>query len=236
MMSICNKEIKSYFLSPIAYVLIGFFLVLSGYFFCGTTIGSGIATMEYTFVYMIIIFLVICPILTMRLISEEKKAGTEQLLFTSPLKLWDIVLGKYLAAMSVYIVILLITFIYPLILYYYSKIDLGPVLTGYIGIFLVGAAFISVGLFASSLTENQIIAGIVSFAILAIFASLEILVGVFSGAAGQVFEFLSILNRFFSNFQVGIIDASDIAYFISFIFIFLFLTIRVIEKRRWSKG
>lgn len=233
--AIYKKDLKSYFLSPIAYVSIGFFLILSSLFFYLSTIGTRIATMEFTFWDMMLFFLFIAPILTMRLIAEEKRAGTDQLLLTCPLRPINIVLGKYFAAFTVYLVMLLITIVFPAILYYYSKIDLGPVFSGYLGLILVGGAFISLGLFASSVTESQIIAGIIGIASLLLFWSLGWLGSTFEGNVKKVFESLTLTNHF-NSFQTGILDTGDIFYYLSFIFIFLYLTVRVIEKRKWSRG
>lgn len=234
MLAIYKKDLKAYFLSPIAYVSIGLFLMLSGLFFFLSTIGSQVATMEFAFGNMIFIFLIISPILTMKLIAEEKKTGTEQLLLTSPIELYKIVLGKYFAALTIYVITLVITFIYPAVLYYYSRIDLGPIISGYLGLLLIGAAFLSAGIFASSLTENQIIAGIVGYCILLISWSFTWIADMFQGTTTKVFEFLSIIDHF-NDFQIGIIDTSHIFYYISYAFVFLFLTVRVIEKRRWAK-
>lgn len=232
--AIYKKDLKSYFLSPIAYVLMGVYLTLSGLFFYISTIGSGVASMEYVFGNMIFVFLVISPILTMKLISEEKKTGTDQLLLTSPLRSHQIVLGKYFAALTVYFLIILITFIYPGILYFYSRIDLGPVFSGYLGILFIGAAFLSAGLFASSLSENQIISGVVGFCILLISWSINYLSTSFEGPIQSFIEYLSIIKHY-NEFEMGIIDLGNIVYYISYIAIFLFLTTGMVNKT-WSRG
>ncbi|MDP4267646.1 MAG: ABC transporter permease [Bacteroidota bacterium] len=236
MCAIYKRDLSSYFSSPTAYILIGIYLLTASYFFCISVFGSQTATMEYAFMYMFMIFLVISPILTMRLIAEEKKLGTDQLLLTSPLRIWDIVLGKFFAALTLYAVMMAVTLIFPAILYYYSKIDLGPVITGYIGLFLMGGAFISVGLFASSLTENQIISGIISFVILLLSVSLEAIATFAQGTVQALLNYLSLMRRFYENFQVGILDAGDVFYYLSFMFIFLLLTVSVIQRYRWTRG
>jgi len=190
--------------------------------------------MEYAFGNMIFIFLILSPILTMRTLTEEKKSGTNQLLLTSPIRLRSVVIGKYMAVLTVYAAMLLITFAYPIILYHYSKIDLGVVASGYFGILLIGAAFTSAGLFASSLTENQIVAAIIAFGILLLSWSMEWLAGLFQGILSKFFGFLSIINHF-NDFQLGIVDTGNIFYYLSYIFIFLYLTIRTVEKT-WSRG
>ena len=239
-MAVFKKDLKSYFLSPIAYVTIGIFLLILGILFYVSTIApsanSGEATMENAFWSMISILLVIIPILTMRLISEERKMGTDQLLLTSPLSSWNIVLGKYFAALIVFVTALVITFLYPAILYTYSepKIDLGLVAIGYLGVFLIGGAFIAVGLFVSSLTESQIIAGVVSFAILLVLSSLDWVGDFTSQITKTIFSYLAVTNHF-NDFSIGVLDTGNLFFYLSFIFVFLFLTVYVIEKS-WSKG
>lgn len=238
--AVFKKDLKSYFLSPIAYVTIGIFLLLLGIMFYISTIApsvsSGEATMENAFWNMISILLVIVPILTMKLIAEEKRAGTDQLLLTSPLNSWSIVLGKYFAALTVFITALVITFVYPAILYSYSepKIDISLVASGYLGMLLIGGAFISVGLFVSSLTENQVIAAVISFAILLILWALDWIGDVFSQVTKTIFSYLSITTHF-NDFSIGVLDTGNIFFYLSFIFVFLFLTVYIIE-RSWSKG
>lgn len=232
-LTIYKRELKSYFLSPLAYVLIGFFLLISGYFFATFVLSSQYALMTPVFGNMIFVFMFISPILTMKLLSEEMKNGTDQLLMTSPLTVTDMVLGKFFASLTVFISALVISFIYPLYLKIYSTPDFGPILTGYIGILLMGAAFLAVGIFASSLSENQLVAGVIGFSLLIIFWIISWLGDVFQGKTKTIAENISLLQRF-SNFQNGILNLNDIVFYLSFIIFFIFLTIMVVDKRRWS--
>lgn len=233
MLTIYKRELKSYFLSPLAYVLVGFLLLISGYFFATFVLSTQYALMSPVFGNMVFVFMFISPILTMRLISEEMKNGTDQLLMTSPLRITDMVLGKYFAALTVYTLSLVVSLIYPLYLKIYSTPDFGPILTGYIGTFLMGAAFISIGIFASSLTENQLIAGVIGFSILLLFWIVSWLGDVFQGTAKNIVDNISLLQRF-TNFQNGVLSLNDIVFYLSVIIFFVFVTIMVVDKRRWS--
>ncbi|MEG6567151.1 ABC transporter permease [Thermoanaerobacterium saccharolyticum] len=233
MLTIYKRELKSYFLSPLAYVLVGFLLLISGYFFATFVLSTQYALMSPVFGNTVFVFMFISPILTMRLISEEMKNGTDQLLMTSPLRITDMVLGKYFAALTVYTLSLVISLIYPLYLKIYSTPDFGPILTGYIGTFLMGAAFIAIGIFASSLTENQLIAGVIGFSILLFFWIVSWLGDVFQGIAKNIVDNISLLQRF-TNFQNGVLSLNDIVFYLSVIIFFVFVTIMVVDKRRWS--
>ncbi len=233
MLTIYKRELKSYFLSPLAYVLVGFLLLISGYFFATFVLSTQYALMSPVFGNTVFVFMFISPILTMRLISEEMKNDTDQLLMTSPLRITDMVLGKYFAALTVYTLSLVISLIYPLYLKIYSTPDFGPILTGYIGTFLMGAAFIAIGIFASSLTENQLIAGVIGFSILLFFWIVSWLGDVFQGIAKNIVDNISLLQRF-TNFQNGVLSLNDIVFYLSVIIFFVFVTIMVVDKRRWS--
>lgn len=230
---IYKREIKAYFLSPMAYVLLGFFLLLSGYFFSTFVLSTQYAMMGPILGNMLMAFMFISPILTMRLLAEEMKTGTDQLLMTSPITTTDIVIGKFLAAITVYLLGLVITFLYPIYLKLYASPDMGPIFTGYLGMLLAGGAFISVGLFASSLTENQMIAGVIGFALLLIFWIINWLGDAFQGVAKQIVQSISLLQRM-DSFQKGILSVNDIVFFLSFIVFFVFVSIMVVDKRRWS--
>lgn len=182
---------------------------------------------------MVTVFMFISPILTMRLISEDMKTGTDQLLLTSPVTVTDIVIGKFFSTVFVYLVALVITFLYPIYLKLYSSPDMGSIIAGYIGVFLIGVTFISIGLFASSLTENQMIAGVIGFALILVLWLISWLGDVFSGKAKTIFQNLSFFDRL-NNFLNGLVNLSDVVFFISVIIFFIFLTIRVVDKRRWS--
>ena len=182
---------------------------------------------------MAVIFLFIAPVLTMRQLAEERKLGTDELIMTSPVSTTSIVVGKYLAAVCTYVVYLVITMIYPAILIKYGSPDMGPIYSGYLGMFLFGAGCLAVGTFSSSLTDNQMVAGVVGFGLLLLFWILGWAGAVVTGPIGDTLANFSLLKRF-DDFQKGIIDLSSVLYYVSFISIFIFLAVRVIDSRRWS--
>lgn len=234
MFAIFKREVKAYFYSPIAYVLIGLFILLSSIFFI-QNLNYQIADFNGNLSTMGFILIFIVPILTMKILAEDRKNGTEVLLITSPVSLTRIVVGKYLAVLFVFLVITVITFLYPVILVIFGGSITAQLIGGYIGFILLGASLISVGVFASSLTENQVIAAIISFVSLLIMGIIGPLSSSAGGVLGKVLGWLSVVSRNY-DFNMGILSLSPIIYYLSFTTIFLFLTIRVIEKRRWSQG
>lgn len=237
MFAVFRKEVKSYFYSPIAYVLIGLFIFVASVLFYAFNLSGGYGDITWIFGHwiFILILIIFSSIITMRILSEDRKNGTEVLLITSPVNLTNIVVGKFLAAFSVFVVMTVITLIYPLITLMYGGQFTSEILGGYIGFIFLGASFISVGVFASSLTENQIVSVVISFVILLATWLLGAISSAFGGVIAVVINWISILSRY-ENFYRGILDLSSLVYFISFIAIFLFLTIRVIDRRRWSRG
>jgi len=173
-----------------------------------------------------VVMLLLLPALTMRLFSEEKKLGTIELLFTTPVRRIEIVIGKYLACIFLFMIMISLTFFYFVIMAFYTNVDFGAVLSGYLGLLLLGGAFCSIGILTSSLTENQIIAAVLSFGILLIFWLLSWV----SSENLKFIEYLSILPHF-EDMSKGVIDTKDIVYYLSFIFFFLFLTLRNIEEK-----
>lgn len=236
MWAVFKREVQSYFFSPLGYVIIGFFLLVSGFFFTANNIFPMNSSFNAVLGNTSFIFMMLVPILTMRLLSEEKKTKTDQMLITSPLSLTAIVLGKYLAAVSVFLTTLVISFVYPIILLTLGQPSVGEIVAGYIGFFLMGCTFISVGLFISALTENQITAATSTFGVLLLLWVIDWVVpNINNPAVVSTLEWLSVLKRF-SSFMMGVLSPSPIIYYLSFSALFVFLTIRVIEKRRWSEG
>lgn len=249
--AICKKEVKTYFTSPIAYVVITVFLVLVGFFFYSliwwfNSQSIQMARNPYYFqqlninqmVYsplfhnISIILLLMIPLLTMRLFSEEKKINTDELLYTSPLSVSQIILGKYLAALFVLVVMLLLTGVLSIFTFAYGNPELTPVVNGYLGLFLMGASFIAAGIFFSSLTENQIVSAILTFGVLLLFWILNWASYSAGGIWKSVLNYLSIFQHF-DDMTKGILDTTDIVYYVSFAFFGLFLTHSVIQSRRW---
>lgn len=235
MAAIFWKEVKSYFYSPIAYILIGLFILLTSiFFYFGNLLNTyGDFTVQLANMGFFLIFII--PVLTMRILSEDRKNGTEVLLLTSPASLTSIVVGKFLAMFFVFKVLTCITFIYPIILLAFGGQLTTQLIGGYVGFILLGAAFISVGVFASSLTENQVVAVVVSFISLLIMWLADSIASSVGGITGKILSWFSLLSRY-DEFNKGILGVEPIVYYLSFTAVFLFLTIRMIEKRRWSQG
>ncbi len=247
---VAKKEIKTYFTSPIAYVVIAVFLLLVGFFFYSAIWWFNsqsiqmaqnqyyqqvnINQMVYSplFHNMSIILLLMIPLLTMRLFSEEKKTGTDELLYTSPISVGQIILGKYLAALAVLAAMLILTGVLSIFTFAYGNPELPQILNGYLGLFLMGAAFIGVGLFFSSLTENQIVSAILTFGALLLFWILNWAAYSASGMWKDVLDYLSFFQHF-DDLTRGILDTTDLVYYLSFAFFGLFLTHSVIQSRRW---
>jgi len=241
LLAISQREIKSYFTSLVAYVVISIFLVISGYFFYTNLVlfvmwvGSDVklGLWQYTFHDMRYIMLLLMPMLTMRLFAEEKKLGTIELLYTNPLRDIEIVLGKYLACLAVLILMLALTTLYPVLLAIVFSVELGPLVAGYLGLFLLGATFLACGIFVSSLTENQIIAAMGTVGLLSLLWFIDWNEGIAGQAAITILHQLSLFEHF-SNFSRGVIDLADVVYYLSLIGFFLFLTMRSLETRNWS--
>jgi ABC-2 type transport system permease protein len=248
--ALIRKEFKAYFTSPIAYVVLAVFLVLSGYFFFGLTAAFNIQSMHYSryqgaqgaelnvnemvirpLLYnMSIILLLMIPMFTMRMYAEEKKGGTLELLLTSPLTHTQLILGKFFSGLAVYLLMMVLTGILPGILFIFGTPDSGPILAGYVGILLMGAAYISVGCMASSLTENQIIAAVITFGILLLLWVIGWAKHFIGPEIGNVLAYLSIIEHF-NDFAKGIIDSKHVVYYLSFIFFNLFLNRQSIDLK-----
>lgn len=231
--TIWRREVADLFRSPIAYVVISAVLLILGFMFSGGIVATQQAYMIHVFLALPNVLLFVAPLLTMRTLSEERRLGTDEFLLTSPLSIPEIILGKYLAVLTVYGAILLVTIAYLIILAAIGEPDLGPVLASYLGAALLGAAYIAVGVFASSLSENQIIAGMISLGILLFLSLVSGIGGALSGMWGAFVRGISLADRYFT-FLRGIIDLTDIFFFLSFIFLFLFFAVRNVDRRRWS--
>ena len=229
---IYRRELRSYFNSPVAYVVIVVFLAIIGWFFTSNLFLMNVASLRIVFELVPLIFLFFIPAITMRLLAEEKKSGTLELLATKPVRDVEIVLGKFLAAWTLLAATLAPTLLYLISVMTIGKIDMGPVFTGYLGLLSMGAVYIGIGLLASSLTENQIIAFILSFLIVfALFMMDKILIYVPEGFASTI-EFLAI-DYHFSNIARGVIDSRNIIYFGSLLGFSLFLATVSLERRKW---
>lgn len=257
MRAIYRKELRSYFINPIGYIYLGVFLVAAALLFYFTVLASATYSTASYFTILVAALVVLVPLLTMRLFAEEKKLKTEQLLLTAPITLTGMVLGKYFAALTMYAAGVLASCINFIPLYMIASAEradeteslrsiIGPVtgeiVGGVVALLLVGAALIAVGTFISSLTENQLSAAIISIGAIGGMTLIGLLTQI-SDADGQpwirfawiraVLNWISVLSRF-SNFTNGIFDFAALFYYFSIAFVFLFLTVRVYEKRRWG--
>jgi len=231
-MAIAEREFRAYFASPLAYVIAAMFIAIVGYLFSLIIYHTRQANFQPLFQNMAVMFLLIVPALTMRLIAEERKTGTIELLLTSPIRDHDLVLGKYLSALGYLLFLMALTLVFPLGLCLTTSLDWGMLFTGYLGSFLLGASFLAVGLWASSLTSNMIIAAMVSFAVSLLLWLLPSAGQVFGGTAGDVLTYLSVMNHQ-DKLGRGIIESSDLIFYLSFIVVSLFLTVRSVETYHW---
>jgi len=227
---ILKKEFTSYFVSPIAYIVISIFLLVTGWFFFTTFFLFNQANLRNFFALLPIIFSFVVPAITMRLFSEELNVGSYEILLTLPVKFRDVVLGKFLAAVLFIAAMLIPTFAYPITVSFLGQLDWGPVAGGYIGAVLLGAAFSAIGLFASSLTRNQIIAFITGMAIC---FSLTLIDKMLFFLPHSLLGFLEYLGAdfHFENISKGIIDSRDILYFVSVAFVGLYGAHTVMQER-----
>jgi len=253
--AVFTRELRSYFTSPIAYVIFTVFLGLSGFFFYAILsryVQYAFQIMQQAQMYqyappvmnindmmlrglfhnMAIISVFIVPLITMRLISEEKKEGTLELLETSPILPIHWILGKYFASYVLFIVMFIPSFILMSLLFVFGNPEFLPIVAGYMGMFLMGGAFLSIGILISSFTENQIIAGAISFFVFLLLWVIDWMGSAGSGIMNQVLSYLSMVDHF-DNIVKGVIDSKDIIFFLSFIFFGIYLTYRSVESIRW---
>ncbi len=259
MFAIYKKEMRSYFINPIGYVYMGIFLALSALVFCYTTFQMKSYSTSIYFTYMIFAFVILIPLLTMRSFAEERKMRTEQMLLTAPVTIPGMVLGKYLAAFTMFLVSVLISCVNFIPLYavageerraaeYESQAaNIGPsgaaIVGGLIGIILIGAAFIAIGVFISSLTDSQLAAAVSTIGVIVVMVVLGFVNDIGSDAEGtrlissyavrSVIDWISVLSRF-DNFYSGKFDFAALFYYLSLSSVFLFLTMRIYERRRWG--
>lgn len=246
--AIADKELRSYFASPIAYILIGFFLLPFGVFFYlylgafvkqslqmaqfGGAMNINQQVIRYVLQNASVIILFVMPMITMRTYSEEKRSGSIELLLTSPVTDVEIILGKFFGALGLYIAMLAVTLLYMAILFVYGNPEWRPLVAAYLGLLLMGAAFVSIGLLISSTTSNQIVAGVVTFVVFLLFW----IVGWFAETAGPtigpITSWLSITEHF-DDFSKGIIDTKHVLYYLSLITFGLFLTAKSVDTERW---
>ena len=231
--AVAFKEIQIYFSSPVAYIVALIFMALSGFFFV-RDLGNPFpeASLSNFFQGATFLLIPLAPALTMRLLAEEQKLGTIELLLTSPVRDWEVILGKYLASFVFLLFLLSLTSYYVILLLVFAKPDPGPIYSGYIGLILYGMAALSVGILTSTLTSNQIIAAVVGTGILVVLYATSFIGDVVTGVWATIFNQLGFTSHF-NDFDRGIIDSTHIVYFVTVTALFLFLSIRALESRRW---
>ena len=251
-LAICRRELLSFFVSPIAYFVITGFALLVGFFFFnylaffarmyemsqmmafrgGQMPNLNQTVIEGLFQTMIVILVFLVPLLTMRIVAEEKRRGTFELLITSPVSIGEIVLGKFLSLAVVLVAMLLITFIFPLLLMVYGAPEVPPIISGFVGVVLCALGFASIGMAVSSFTENQIVAGVSSMVVLLLLYVIQAPAESLGGTTAEVLRYLSPIDQV-QQFLRGVISLQSITYFASLIVIGLFLSHRALEAHRW---
>ncbi len=248
-LAIAGKEIRAYFHSPIAYLVTAVYAVLCGFFFYSFTATYVVQTFRMQAMggmgappmtlndYVIrplfegvlaVVLLLLIPLITMRLYAEEKRSGTIELLLTSPLTDFQIILGKFLGALLLYATMVAITFAYLGTLFIYGNPDAKPLLAQALGLFLFGSALLALGMWISTFTKNQIIAAVVSFAVFLLFYVFDWVTAYSSGTIGKIFSYLSFTTHF-DTFSKGVIDLKDLVYYLSVIVLGIFLTARSVQ-------
>ena len=248
-LAIAQKELKSYFASPIAYVIIGFFALVFGYFYIVSinvflqvamqmgVPGQGQVNVNNMAIRPLlqnvsVVALFVLPLITMRTYAEEKRSGTIELLLTSPLTDFQIIMGKFIGAVSLYALMLAITLPHMAVLFIYGNPEWKPIVTGYLGLLLMGASFISMGLWISSLTRNQIVAGMITFAMFLLLWTINWAIDSAGPAMQKILTALSITDHF-DDFSKGVIALRHLVYYLSFISFGLFLTAKSVDSERW---
>ena len=251
---IASKEVRSLFVSPIAYVVLTGFLLIGGWFFFNLLFRFTYLLTLYTSFQnaeglqslnlnesviapllqnLTIVLVIMIPIITMRAFAEERKNGTYELLLTSPLTVNEIVMGKFVGAVFFIFVMVLLTGIYPAILVLYGNPEIGVLASGYLGLFLLAVVFVAVGLFTSSLTENQIVAAVTCFVVLLLLYVLSWPAETTGARFGELLKYLSVVEHF-SDMTKGLIDTETLVYYLTLITLSLFLTHRAVEASRWK--
>ncbi len=233
--AIFRREFRAFFTNPIGYVVLAVLFCVSGYYFYGYNLYSGFTNLTGVYSGLFTVSLLVLPFLTMRLFSEEKRQKTDQALLTAPTGLTGIVVGKFLAALLLYVIAVSVTLIYAVIIALRVSPDWAVLIGNYLGLLLVGGLVIAIGLLVSSLTESQVIAAIGTLAVSLLMMSVDVFSSVFSSVKwiSSVTDFLSISTRY-SDFTSGLINYDNIVFFLSAQVLFIFLTVRVLDSRRWN--
>ncbi len=235
MSAVFRREFKSFFLNPIGYVVLAVMFCTSGLFFFIYNMASGQSSLSYLYNNMFTVVLLVVPFLTMRLFSEEKRQRTDQALLTAPTGLTGIVLGKFFAALALFALSLSITLVYALIIALKVTPDWMVIAGNFLGMLLVGGMMIAIGLMISALTESQVIAALGTLAVSVILISVDMLSTIFASISwlAEAIEFVSVSTRY-ANFTVGLIEYDNVIFFLSLQALFIFITVRVLDSKRWK--
>ncbi len=250
-LAIAGKELRSYFASPIAYIIIGLFALIFGWFYISAVawfversmgmdqFGGGAESVNvnqdlirFLLLNATVVMLFLLPMITMRTYAEEKRSGTIELLLTSPVKDLEIILGKFLGALGLYCMMLLVTLVYIAMLFKFGRPEIKPILAGYLGLVLLGGALISFGLFISSLTKNQIVAAVGTFTLVLLLWIIDWVGDQAGSRLRDILAYLSI-TKHLEDFAKGIVDTKHIVYYLSCITLGLFLTAKSVDTERW---
>ena len=235
--TIAVKELYTYFVSPVAYFVLFIFMVVSGFFFSWMLLSMSVNSdpsalvMESVFGIMSFLLLFFVPAMTMKLFAEERKSGTIELLLTSPITDVEVVLGKFLAGWLLLTIMLLLTLLFPLLITPFGDPDIGPIISGYLGLLLLGSAFISLGVMISSMSKNQIVSALTSFGIL-LFLWVAGSLSNRWGGLGDLLAYLS-LSDHFQDFARGVVSLKHAVYYLSFTTVCLFVTVKSVESSKW---
>lgn len=234
MLAVLKRELSSYFTSPLGYVFVAVCFLTSGLLFYLLTLAQGSTDLSSVFVFMFFVLMIFVPVLTMRLMADEMKQKTDQLVLTAPISLFRLVMGKFLSAYCVFILGTFIMVVYGIVLSFFAAISWPTLFGNFVGIALLGGIYVSLGLLISTLTENQMIAAVGSIFLNFIMFLMNIIASVIPFQfVSDIIRSVSVYDRY-TQFTLGIFSLSNVLYFLSVIFIFLFLTVRVLERRRWA--
>jgi ABC-2 type transport system permease protein len=231
-LAIAERELKAFFASTVAWIIAAAFMMMCGFLFTVILLNSNEASLRFLISNLSVVFLFIAPFLTMRLLAEENRLGTVELLLTNPVRDIEVVLGKFLGVMGFVLAMLAMTLYFPALLFIFGSPDPGPIITGYLGVILQASAFAAIGLAISSTTENQIVAAFVAFAINLILWLSESISQFVGKPLDAVMKYLSITSHF-QDFSRGVIDSSHVLFFVSVVAACLFLTYLSLQARRW---
>lgn len=229
----CQKELRSYFNSPVAYIVLSIFIFITGFFFTSSLFLMGQASMRPLFTLVPVVLLFFVPAITMRLLAEEKRSGSIELLVTLPTRDWEIVLGKFLAAWVLILVGLLLTLFFTITVSTLGNLDGGETWAGYLGLALLGASFAAIGTWSSSLTRNQIVAFIIALTLIAALSLIDDLLPVLPLSLAPVLQFLSV-SYHFENISRGVLDTRDLIFYLSLTSFMLYLAHNALESRKWK--